>query len=80
MRAVERTGRASGDFCRGPAAPPPAHRVAQLLRQCLGDDFDALIGDIKACVFRSFQREVSAFRSMRNASASIVSSKRGKPR
>ncbi|MGW9821382.1 hypothetical protein ACUXK4_003965 [Methylorubrum extorquens] len=58
MRAAERAGRASGDFRLSPVAPPPARRVARLLRQRLGDDFDSILADIKACDFRSFQREV----------------------
>jgi len=58
MRAAERAGRASGDFRLGPAAPPPARRVAQLLRQRLGNEFDSIIAGIKACDWRSFQSEV----------------------
>ncbi|ARO52895.1 hypothetical protein B2G69_01225 [Methylorubrum zatmanii] len=41
------------------SAPSPARRVAQLLRQRPGSDFDALIVDIKACNFCSFQWEVA---------------------
>ena len=58
MRAAERAGRASGDFRVGPVAPPAARRVAQLLRQRLGDDFNAIVADIRGCDWRSFQNEV----------------------
>lgn len=58
MRAAERAGRASGDFRLGPVAPPVARRVAQLLRQRLGDDFNAIVADIRGCNWGSFQNEV----------------------
>ena len=41
------------------SAPPPARRVVRLLRDRLGDDFPALVADIKACDFRQFQIEVA---------------------
>lgn len=40
------------------SAPPPARRVAQLLRKRLGDDFDSFVADIRGCDWRQFKIEV----------------------
>lgn len=40
------------------SAPPPARRVAQLLRKRLGDDFDSFVADIRGCDWRQLKIEI----------------------
>jgi hypothetical protein len=60
LKAQREAEQAAGGYKLGHSvAPTPAHRVARLLRQRLGDDFDALVADIRGCDFRQLQAEIA---------------------
>lgn len=57
QRKAEQT--AGGRRLSSSVAPTPARRVARLLRQRLGADFDAFLIDLRGCDFRQFQAEIA---------------------